>query len=64
MVVFLSILLYLAGLLVIIRVLRGLHDRDELMDKIYSSWSLYHRGEPGGSSHRAKSEKKQAVQSM
>ena len=40
-----SLLLYLAGLLVIIRVLRGLHDRDEVMNRIYSSWHHYHRTE-------------------
>ncbi len=57
-----SLILYLAGLLVIIRVLRGLHHRDELMDRIYSSWSMYHRGEAGSSNAGRQPEKEQAVQ--
>ncbi len=57
-----SILLYLVGLLVIIRVLRGLHDRDELMNRIYSSWHHYHRDEPAGQSAGQVPEEEQAVQ--
>ncbi len=57
-----SILFYLVGLLVVIKVLRGLHRRDELMDRIYSSWPLCHSGDEGSPTVTTEPEKEEAVQ--
>ncbi|HEX9005875.1 MAG TPA: hypothetical protein VF889_01180 [Bacteroidota bacterium] len=59
-----SILFYLVGLLVVIKVLRGLHQKDELMDRIYSSWSLYQSGEEGSPTGVSESDKEEAVQAL
>ncbi len=57
-----SILLYLVGLLVLIKVLRGLHHRDELMDRIYSSWPMCQRGDEDSRMAVPEPEKEEAVQ--
>ncbi len=57
-----SILFYLVGLLIVVKVLRGLHHRDELMDRIYSSWPLSHSGDEGSPTVLPEHEKEEAVQ--